>query len=167
VDRLFFVHWAVIGKIATQLDCEAHATGQKRFLDCASRLLRRSKGEENPPAAPLGMTGPGRLHSYWPMFCRLLKKTGRGRKARKDSVADKKSPPPKTEGGAPAYRGLDTGLYDAAWARALGSANSESISRLNAEMSAGWRLLTQLPSRTTSLSTYLAPALRRSSWMVW
>src|SRR3984893_12779671 len=47
--------------------------------------------------------------------------------------------------------------------KALGSLNSEIISRLNAGMSVGWRLLTKLPSSTTSLSTHFAPALRRSS----
>ena len=42
-----------------------------------------------------------------------------------------------------------------------------SIARLKAGRSPGWRLVTQLPSSTTSRSTQLAPALRRSSWRVW
>ena len=41
------------------------------------------------------------------------------------------------------------------------------IARLNAGRSSGWRLVTQLPSSTTSRSTQLPPALRTSSWMVW
>lgn len=46
------------------------------------------------------------------------------------------------------------------------SPNSAIISRLNAGMSLGCRLVTKLPSRTTSLSTQLAPAFRMSSWIV-
>jgi len=44
--------------------------------------------------------------------------------------------------------------------------NSLIISRLNAGMSAGLRLVTRFPSTTTSWSTHSAPALRRSSWML-
>ncbi len=46
-------------------------------------------------------------------------------------------------------------------------AKSASISRLNAGISEGWRLDTQLASLTTSSSCQLPPALRMSSWMVW
>src|SRR5690606_30349472 len=47
--------------------------------------------------------------------------------------------------------------------RAAAVWKTRSISRLNAGMSSGLRLLTSLPSTTTSWSTQWAPALRRSS----
>ena len=47
-------------------------------------------------------------------------------------------------------------------ADATASANKRIISRLNAGMSSGFRLVTRRPSVTTSLSTQVAPALLRS-----
>ncbi len=41
--------------------------------------------------------------------------------------------------------------------------NRSIIPRLNAGISLGWRLVTQLPSCTNSRSTQLPPALRMSS----
>ena len=43
-------------------------------------------------------------------------------------------------------------------------ATRASMARLNAGKSPGCRLVTQLPSSTTSLSTQEPPALRMSSW---
>jgi hypothetical protein len=51
-------------------------------------------------------------------------------------------------------------------ARPRCSTNSASISRLKAGMSPGCRLVTQLPSRTTSRSSQMPPALRMSSCSV-
>jgi hypothetical protein len=46
------------------------------------------------------------------------------------------------------------------------SAKSETIAGLKAGRSLGLRLLTQLRSRTISLATQVAPALRMLSWML-
>ena len=45
-------------------------------------------------------------------------------------------------------------------------AKSLSIAVLKAGMSSGWRLVTQLPSSTTSRLTQFPPAFLTSSWMV-
>src|SRR5262249_26242311 len=52
--------------------------------------------------------------------------------------------------------------FEAAASRSFAWLNSASISRLNAGMSSGLRLVTSWPSTTTSLSTQFAPALRRA-----
>jgi hypothetical protein len=46
------------------------------------------------------------------------------------------------------------------------SENRLIMARLNAGKSSGFRLVTQFPSATTSLSSQLPPALRMSSWML-
>ena len=51
-------------------------------------------------------------------------------------------------------------------ALAFAPANSSIMALLNSGISDGWRLLTQLRSRTACWLTQLPPALRMSSWMV-